>query len=135
MLVHLLVSSEYLYHGTYYSSVAYLKVKFLNSFTHNWTGTYVYFLSDEEWKNDGLTTTGDEQFLICISTHLTAFSVLLDPYFLLHSESTEQLDESALSGIISLIGSLLTIPCLLLTIGIYCRKKYTVHIIFALILI
>lgn len=68
-----------------------------------------------DWLQDGLSTNQTDEKVKCESTHLTAFSVLLDadPSYYLPEEHKEAL------SIISYIGSVFSIIGLLLTIITY----------------
>lgn len=85
---------------------------------------YFYCYIDNNWETEGLETTYDTHFIVCSSKHLSTFSVLLDPTNLLYPNDLRRhnLQEQFILTIISVTGSLITIPCLLLIIVIYYHK-------------
>lgn len=73
-----------------------------------------------KWSTAGITTNQFDDWIHCESTHLTAFSVLLDP------ETERQIEtyHKAVLVIISYFGAMLSITGLLLTILTYSMFRY-----------
>ncbi|XP_065220040.1 adhesion G-protein coupled receptor G4 isoform X2 [Planococcus citri] len=69
-----------------------------------------------DWDKRGISTIKDENYITCQSSHLSAFSVVMDPY-----AGTE--DDDRFLTVISVLGSLLTIPCLIITVIMYRHKR------------
>ena len=72
---------------------------------------------EKYWSTDGLTTKRDDDRIICESTHLTAFSVLFDPYAIMREKLPEH-HRVALS-VISYLGSALSMFGLTITVFTY----------------
>jgi hypothetical protein len=74
----------------------------------------VYFVG-QEWLDDGISTNQSMDWIQCEATHLTAFSVLLDPNTGMPISGVHQ----QVLSIISYIGSVCSIFGLFLTILTY----------------
>ncbi|GFX53538.1 adhesion G-protein coupled receptor G4 [Trichonephila clavipes] len=70
---------------------------------------------DRKWSAEGLTTNHTKNYVICQSTHMTAFSVLLD----MTPRSQRNKTHESILSIISYVGSVLSIVGLTLTIVTY----------------